>query len=173
MYVALNDDPEANHYSLPLPFSPVFDSNTKELVRIDHLPLGDDESRHDTQEWKPRTPVEYVASLRRGSTLRQDLKPLQVVQPQGPSFAVDGNLVTWQKWRFHLGWNVREGPVLHNLTYAGRNVLYRLALSEMTVPYGDPRTPYIRKQAFDLGDAGLGTTSNCLSLGCDCLGYIA
>ena len=46
-------------------------------------------------------------------------------------------------------------------------------MSEMTVPYGDPRSPFHRKQAFDLGDSGFGLTSNSLSLGCDCLGHIA
>ena len=42
----------------------------------------------------------------------------------------------------------------------------------MTVPYGDPRPPYHRKQAFDAGDAGLGLCANELDLGCDCLGLI-
>lgn len=45
-------------------------------------------------------------------------------------------------------------------------------MSEMTVPYGDPRSPFHRKQAFDLGDSGLGLTSNTLTLGRDCLGHI-
>lgn len=104
--------------------------------------------------------------------MRRELKPLQVYQPEGPSFSVQDRQIQWQKWRFRLGWSVREGPVLHNVTYDGRNILYRMSLSEMTVPYGDPRQPYIRKQAFDLGDIGLGMTSNCLGLGCDCLGLI-
>ena len=36
----------------------------------------------------------------------------------------------------------------------------------------DPRSPYHRKQAFDLGDAGAGSCANNLALGCDCLGTI-
>lgn len=36
----------------------------------------------------------------------------------------------------------------------------------------DPRSPFHRKQAFDLGDAGAGSTANNLALGCDCLGLI-
>lgn len=36
----------------------------------------------------------------------------------------------------------------------------------------DPRSPYHRRQAFDLGEAGAGTTANSLHLGCDCLGAI-
>ncbi len=36
----------------------------------------------------------------------------------------------------------------------------------------DPRAPFHRKQAFDVGDVGFGITANQLSLGCDCLGHI-
>jgi primary-amine oxidase len=68
--------------------------------------------------------------------------------------------------------NPRECAVLHDIRYDGRSVLYRLSLSEMTVPYGDPRPPFHRKQAFDLGDAGAGQAANNLTLGCDCLGVI-
>lgn len=42
----------------------------------------------------------------------------------------------------------------------------------MFVPYGDPRSPYHRKAAFDLGSNGAGVCANNLALGCDCLGSI-
>lgn len=71
-----------------------------------------------------------------------------------------------------LGFTPREGAVLHDVRYDGRSVFYRLSLSEMTVPYGDPRPPFQRKQAFDFGDAGAGRAANNLALGCDCLGVI-
>lgn len=172
MYIVLNDDPEANHYSLPAPFAPVFDAHTLELQWIDKLPLTEDAKTDDTVPWDAVEPVEYSASVLGKDYFRKDLKPLQVSQPEGPSFTVHGRTVHWQKWSFQLGWNVREGPVLHNITYEGRSLFYRVAMSEMTVPYGDPRTPYHRKQAFDLGDSGFGLTSNSLTLGCDCLGLI-
>jgi primary-amine oxidase len=31
---------------------------------------------------------------------RQDLKPVEITQPDGVSFTVDGHEVRWQKWRF-------------------------------------------------------------------------
>ncbi|EXJ80880.1 primary-amine oxidase [Capronia epimyces CBS 606.96] len=172
MYIVLNGDPEANHYSLPAPFSPVFDAVTNELQWIDYLPMGADDERESTRPWEPVPAVEYSTNLLDVNTMRKDLKPLQVVQPQGPSFQVEGRNVSWQKWKFNVGWTMREGPVLQNVTYDGRSTFYRLSLSEMTVPYGDPRSPYHRKQAFDLGDSGLGMMSNSLKLGCDCLGLI-
>ncbi len=42
----------------------------------------------------------------------------------------------------------------------------------MNIPYADPRHPFHKKAAFDLGDAGAGVMSNDLKLGCDCLGSI-
>lgn len=42
----------------------------------------------------------------------------------------------------------------------------------MNIPYADPRAPFHRKSAFDLGDTGAGIMANNLKLGCDCLGSI-
>ena len=47
--------------------------------------------------------------------VRTGLKPLNIVQPEGPSFTVDGNQVNWQKWDFRVSFNYREGLVLHNI----------------------------------------------------------
>jgi primary-amine oxidase len=190
MYL-VNNHPESNHYSHPLKFSPVFDATTKDLVRIDYLPSGADSTTTKTQPWKPVETVEFADALLT-EPKRTDLKPYIVQQPEGPSFSVqDENMVSWQKWRFRVRSTYREGLVLQNVTYDGRNVLYRLAVSEMSVPYAgmliiflgkvmtklicfaiDPRAPYHRKQAFDAGDVGFGATANQLSLGCDCLGHI-
>lgn len=66
--------------------------------------------------------------------------------------------------------------MLHDVAYKDggslRPVLHRASLCEMCVPYGDPRPPYTRKCAFDVGDYGLGYCANSLALGCDCLGHI-
>ena len=34
--------------------------------------------------------------------LRDDIKPLHVVQPEGVSFKMNGNEIEWQKWKMHL-----------------------------------------------------------------------
>ncbi|EEY23054.1 copper amine oxidase [Verticillium alfalfae VaMs.102] len=105
--------------------------------------------------------------------VRQDLKPLTVVQPDGSRFGItDSNLIQWQKWSMRVTFNPREGAVVHDIRFDGRSVLYRLSMSDMTVPYADPRPPFPRKQAFDFGDGGLGNAVNNLTLGCDCLGVI-
>lgn len=58
------------------------------------------------------------------------------------------------------------------MRYDNRPLFYRIALSDMNIPYADPRHPFHKKAAFDLGDAGAGHTANDLQLGCDCLGSI-
>ena len=108
--------------------------------------------------------------------LRTDLKPLEITQPEGPSFEVDGNLVRWQKWSLRVGMDPLEGLVLWTVGYedAGRvrPILYRASVSEMVVPYGHPGPMHAWKSAFDAGEWGLGRMANSLTLGCDCLGEI-
>ncbi|MGH9113015.1 MAG: primary-amine oxidase, partial [Acidimicrobiales bacterium] len=66
--------------------------------------------------------------------------------------------------------------VLHTVGYddGGRTrpILHRASLSEMVVPYGDPGPAHGWKNAFDVGEWGLGRMANSLTLGCDCLGEI-
>lgn len=172
MYVlAGNGHSESNHYSLPLKFSPVFEAYTMKFVRLDYLPGGFDETITPTLPWQEVPAVEYHPDLN-GETTMRDVKPLLVEQPEGPSFKVDGSKITWQGWEFRVASSAREGFVIYDANFKGRQVFYRISLSEMTVPYGDPRAPYHRKQAFDLGDCGFGVNGNTLSLGCDCLGVI-
>ncbi|CDK27216.1 unnamed protein product [Kuraishia capsulata CBS 1993] len=170
MYLADATHSESNHYSLPLKFCPVFEALTQEFIRIDYLPSGVDSTVTATMKWEPKPIIEYHPDLN-GESLR-DIKPLLVSQPEGPSFEIDGSKVKWQGWEFVVAPNVREGFAIYDVSFKGRSIMYRLALSEMTVPYGDPRAPFHRKQAFDLGDCGFGTNGNHLSLGCDCLGVI-
>ncbi|KAH7376964.1 copper amine oxidase [Plectosphaerella cucumerina] len=171
---------ESNHYAYPVPIIPVMDFFTREIIRIDRLATGgaDDgiEPAARTEQPKPlfqsAAGAEYAPELLE-RPLRTDLKPINITQPEGASFKVyPDNLVEWQKWRFRLGFTPREGAVLHDLCYEDRPILYRISYSELTVPYGDPRPPFQRKQAFDLGDGGFGRVANNLELGCDCLGAI-
>ena len=108
--------------------------------------------------------------------VRTDLKPLEIVQPEGPSFTVDGNLVRWQNWSLRVSLDPLEGLVLHTVAYTDggrtRPILHRASICEMVVPYGHPGPMHGWKNAFDVGEWGLGRMANSLTLGCDCLGEI-
>ena len=158
-------EPHDNGYARPIEnLLTIIDLNRMEIVRVeDHgaVPLPPEPAN-----WTSR----YVAATRPAPS------PLQIIQPQGPGFTVDGREIGWQGWRFRIGFNAREGLVLHTVGYedgAGlRPILYRAAVSEMLVPYGDPGITTYRKNAFDVGEYGIGVTANSLELGCDCLGEI-
>ncbi|MEX5297217.1 primary-amine oxidase [Kocuria sp. CPCC 205292] len=111
---------------------------------------------------------------------RTTLKPLDIVQPEGPSFQVDGTHVTWENWKLRIGFNAQEGLVLNQVTFRDdtgeqpedRSVLYRGSVPEMVVPYGDTTNTRFWISYFDAGEYLLGKNANSLKLGCDCLGVI-
>src|SRR5918995_2616123 len=108
--------------------------------------------------------------------MRDDLKPIEITQPEGPSFTVDGNLVRWQRWSLRVAMDPYEGLVLHTIGYEDdgrvRPIVHRASVSEMVVPYGHTGPMHNWKNAFDAGEWGLGRMANSLTLGCDCLGEI-
>jgi primary-amine oxidase len=119
---------------------------------------------------------DYITQYSSTGEFRQDLKPLEIAQPEGPSFEVEGHWIQWQKWSFRIGFTPREGLVLYTVGYEDggrvRPILYRAALCDMVVPYGDPHYNHYHKNAFDCGEYGIGMLANALELGCDCLGEI-
>ncbi|MGB9034981.1 MAG: histamine oxidase, partial [Paeniglutamicibacter sp.] len=109
--------------------------------------------------------------------MRTTQKPISITQPEGPSFAVTGgNHVEWEKWSLDVGFDVREGLVLHNISFedkgAPRRILNRASIAEMVVPYGDPSPVRSWQNYFDTGEYLVGQFANSLELGCDCLGEI-
>jgi len=162
----LRSDPTDNGYARPIEgIRPVVDINIMEVIRVEEY-----------GEWPlPLQPGNYASG--RVANQRPDIKPLEITQPEGPSFTLAGKHLHWQNWSLVVGFNAREGLTIHDLRYLdkGRNrpILYRGSLTEMVVPYGDPRPTQARKNAFDVGEYGMGMCANSLKLGCDCVGHIA
>lgn len=103
---------------------------------------------------------------------RRAPKPLQITQPQGVSFELEGREVRWQNWRFRFSFHPREGLVLHTVGYEDRGrlrpILYRASLSEMMVPYGDPGEAWFFRNVFDEGGYGIGRNTFPLEPLTDC-----
>lgn len=165
---------EENAYGHPVEgLSVVVDLDLREVVEvIDHGVVD-----------IPCTPAEYTeagvqaeGNIPRFAGPRTDVAPLHVTQPEGPGFTVDGYEVRWQKWCLRVGFTPREGLVLHTVSYDDRgtvrSIAYRMSISEMVVPYGDPAPIHVYKSAFDGGEEGLGVDVNSLERGCDCLGEV-
>jgi primary-amine oxidase len=166
--------PGDNGYARPVEGLIVeFDIDRMEVVGVeDHgvVPLPPKAGNYDPQG------MAAPDNVPRYETQRGDLKPIEITQPEGPSFEVDGHHVRWQKWQLRIGFTPREGLVLHEIGYEDRGTLrpivYRASLSEMYIPYGDPAPTHRRKNVFDMGEYGVGWLCNPLELGCDCLGEI-
>ncbi|MFD4668709.1 primary-amine oxidase [Lentzea sp. NPDC058450] len=103
---------------------------------------------------------------------RTSLRPVEITQPEGPSFAVEGSVITWEGWRVRVGFNAREGLTLHQLTFQERPVVHRASVAEMVVPYGDTAPGRFWISYFDAGEYQFGKNANDLRNGCDCLGVI-
>ncbi|MGW0037735.1 primary-amine oxidase [Gordonia sp. NPDC003376] len=112
---------------------------------------------------------------------RTDLTPIEVNQPQGPSFTLHGHRITWGRWSARIGFSAREGVTLHQITYTDvaddgtrveRPVIYRASLAEMVVNYGELTPTRAWQNYFDAGEYQFGRFVSSLELGCDCLGDI-
>ena len=127
------DHEDSNPYANPVNgLKLVVDLNSVELLEIEDT---------FTVE-KPKIMGEYVPKHVPGLRERGDLKPLEITQPEGTSFVLNGNELRWQKWSMRIGFNYREGLVLHTVGYDDggktRPVAHRMSFSEMVVPYGIP-----------------------------------
>ena len=164
--VFVKPHPGDNEWAHPIDGVIAFvDLNRLEVVRVDDhgsVPIPAESGNFD------------VAA---GAPLRDDIAALEITQPDGPGFALAGRVLSWQRWRVHVGFTPREGLVLNQLSYEDggrlRSIMYRASLSEMVVPYGDPSPTHYWKNAFDAGENGVGVAASPLTRGCDCLGEIA
>ncbi|GAB3261617.1 primary-amine oxidase [Kineosporia babensis] len=108
---------------------------------------------------------------------RTTQKPLHITQPEGSSLTIDqSNLLTWEKWSLRVGFDAREGLILHQVGFdegqGVRSIIHRASISEMVVPYADPAPVRSWQNYFDTGEYLVGRYANALELGCDCLGEI-
>jgi primary-amine oxidase len=146
---------------------PVVDLNTMTLLELE-------DSYEEGAAADPEVMGEYLPSL---LPMRlREVTPLLITQPEGVGFTLDGHQLSWQNWQLRLGFNHREGLVLHQVGFTDggrlRTVAHRLSFAEMVVPYRDASPDHYRRTAFDIGEWGLGFMTTSLSLGCDCLGDI-
>ena len=157
----LREDATDNGYAHPIHgLIAHVDLTTKQVVHVEDngvVPIPSDTGRYDAAHQ---------------DQIRQDLKDLEITQKDGPSFEVDGYQVNWQGWSFSVSMHPVHGLVLHQLSLRGRPILYRAALSEMIVPYGDSDPMHSWKHVLDASEYNMGTLVNSLKLGCDCLGEI-
>ncbi|XP_060209214.1 amine oxidase [copper-containing] alpha 3, peroxisomal-like [Lycium barbarum] len=106
------------------------------------------------------------------SNFQQD--GIKIVQPNGPSFTLDGNTVRWEDWKFHVDYDMRAGIIISLASIFDvdkgefRSVLYRGFVSEVFVPYMDLTEDWYFRTYFDAGEYGFGLCAVELQPSKDC-----
>lgn len=106
--------------------------------------------------------------------MRAPVNEVQMVQPKGASYTLDGHEVSWQNWKFQFRMDMRRGLVISQVRYTDggkdRSVMYQGSLSELFVPYMDPNDPWNYQGYFDLGTypAVFGGIASSLEPGVEC-----
>jgi primary-amine oxidase len=120
----------------------------------------------------PITPTNQNFKEADVEALRAARRPTLTAQPEGASYTIDGNEVSWGPWRFHVRLDPRVGPVVSLARWRDgsrdRSILYQGYLSEMFVPYMDPDFGWYSRTFFDVGEYGAGLLALPLVAGVDC-----
>lgn len=120
----------------------------------------------------PMPPESPSLSYERSSRYRPTPDPVDIVTPSGSNVRIDGSMIRWDNWEFHLRVDQRVGPIVSLVRYDDqgmmRDVLYQLAVSELYVPYMDPAPTWAFKAYLDVGEYGFGLLASRLEPGADC-----
>ncbi|NJL90678.1 MAG: tyramine oxidase [Coleofasciculaceae cyanobacterium SM2_1_6] len=169
----------------------------QEISPLPSIPSLDESLAKSSQELTTSFENEDPAPDRELPQIRQGLKPIQITQPEGVSFQVEGYQIAWQKWQVRWGFTAREGLVLYQIGYTDkgekRSIIYRASLAALAIIGGnyqttqspdqrgssslgneaksEARTTLETSLEFDLG-IDLGLKANSLQQEIDCIGAV-
>ncbi|MBI3554690.1 MAG: primary-amine oxidase [Deltaproteobacteria bacterium] len=128
--------------------------------------------------WDQDSPPVAAGSKNLGLEGRQPdppLKRLESKMPEGASFKIEGQEISWSHWKFRYSMDPMQGLQLFHVRFADsekeRSIIYKIALADMLVPYGDGDKTWSFRSAFDVGEYGLGKTLHPLTGGQDVPSY--
>ena len=102
------DDDGDNPYSRPLHgLTAAIDLDEMRVLRVDDVSPGAEVPSGDGGDYRNGG----------GRPYRDDVRPIEIAQPQGSSFTLTGSHVAWQRWDLRVGFHPREGLVLHDIGY--------------------------------------------------------
>ncbi|ODM86764.1 Peroxisomal primary amine oxidase [Orchesella cincta] len=128
--------PDDNEYAHPFDFGVVVDILEGKVFDIEELPTHEDfDANNKDGNIVPNETSNFHPDLRPVDSFRNDLKPVKLTQSGGASYSVTGNQISWQKYKMRIGFNGREGLVIHNVNYNDtgtvRPLFYRMSLAEV------------------------------------------
>lgn len=66
----------------------------------------------------------YTPGFTRGGVDRSDVKPLQIIQPEGPSFRISGHFVEWQKVVLFI-FLANKGSTIYSNQYGKKTIIIK------------------------------------------------
>lgn len=138
----------------------IVDIETEEVLEISEdeiVPVPDTKAEYD------RTAV---------GELRSFPGRIEMRQPLGVGYEIDGHVVSWDRWRFHVRSDERVGLILATVAWdddtTRRPVLYEGHLSELFVPYQASYRNWFVANYLDAGEFSAGGLSDSLEPGVHC-----
>jgi Cu2+-containing amine oxidase len=125
IHMRLSNHMDANHFAYPLNICAQMNSEYQ-VTKVFTLPSAEGDrmvewtgtgKKFDRQ--KIHSSSEYHPDLQKDR--RDTTTPYQVVQPDGPSFHIEGNLIKWEKWRLRVGFNYVNTKSTYNPLRTGTN----------------------------------------------------
>ncbi|XP_051123928.1 primary amine oxidase-like [Andrographis paniculata] len=113
----------------------------------------------------PKADGKDYRESRQNPSFDNRFKSIATYQPDGPSFAINGSLVSWANWEFHVGFDMRAGPVISLASVydheqdTRRRVMYSGLISELFVPYMDLTEEWYYRAFLDNGEWGFGQSA--------------
>jgi Cu2+-containing amine oxidase len=94
-YLVNTDTGESTDVVVSLTRGEVVRTRTLDPVKDGQMPILDENSDYDDEAVR--------------GPHRTTLKPVEITQPDGPSFTLDGYALSWQGWSMRIGFDAREG----------------------------------------------------------------
>ena len=85
--------PVDNQYSLPFDFCSIVDTENSKVISIDIPKVRRPLPKSAVSQYLPGFALEDYGAF------RDDLKPLEVIQPEGVSFKLHGREIEWQNFK--------------------------------------------------------------------------
>ncbi|MEM9006275.1 MAG: hypothetical protein AAGE59_22445 [Cyanobacteria bacterium P01_F01_bin.86] len=99
-------------------------------------------------------------------------KPLTWMEPKGHDYTMNGQVMNWHNWQFHVRLDSRVGPIFSLVKYNDhgrwRPVMYEGSLSELFVPYQSTSPNWYFRTYMDAGEYGAGKLAVPLERDRDC-----
>ncbi|TPX43129.1 primary-amine oxidase [Synchytrium endobioticum] len=139
------DDDDDCQYAHPIPVAAVVNVANFEVLEL--CGFGEKEDSSPV----PLDKINYAEKFAdEWGGFRKDMNPIEITQPKGASFQLDGYGLKWYNYTFRIGYGHREGIILQDICWHEKDgtvkeLFRRICVNEtfssvvVVVPYGDPR----------------------------------